>query len=234
MLVDEGDAAGVEKLEDEGNDDVQWDGGDEYWMERAAEELEKDGEGNDDDGGQERFLLNQRVTVARFWRTQVDAYEGRILELERKLGVVSDGFRVAKRMADEHTEEVERLRELYMEKISEAERVKETVADLVGQTCEMERKDQVRRRNNKRRIQEVQKDLDEERKRNRNLEEELSVTRKRLLTFTRRSVPRKSTRLVRRIDSYEDGTESSVSVERSIEDDEDTRVNKLIRIMNNF
>ena len=42
--------------------------------------------------------------------------------------------------------------------------------------------------------------------------------------------------MVRRIDSYEDGEESSVSVERntSDEDNEECRVNKLINIMDNF
>ena len=205
-IEDEGDVLddneGVEQLEDE--DVVDWNGGDKYMMDRVAEELERD------DGGQEEnFLRNQRFTVARFWGGQVDAYEGKILDLEKRLATVTDGFKAAKRIAEEETEEVDRLRKLYMDKISEAERLRETVADLVGQTCDLERKDQVRRRNNKRRIQEVQKDLDDERKRRRNIEEELTVTRRRLLTFTRRSVPRKSTRLVRRLDSYEEGTEST-------------------------
>ena len=158
-----------------------------------AEDLEKDGEGND---GQENFLWNQRLTVARFWRTQVDAYEGKILDLEKKLGSVSDGFKAAKMVAEEETEEVERLRRLYMDKISEAERLMETIADLVGQNCDLEMRDQVRRRNNKRRLQEVRKDLEDEKTQNQNLEEELSITRKRLLRFMRRSVPRKASRLI--------------------------------------
>ena len=143
--------------------------------------------------------------------------------------------KAAKRIAEVETDEVERLRKLYMDKISEAERLKETVADWVGQTCELERKDQLRRRNNKRRLQEVQKELEDERKGRRNVEEELTVTRKRLLMFTRRSIPRRSN-VVQRIDSYEDGEESTVTLERttSDEDNEDTRVNKLIHVMNNF
>ena len=207
QIEDEGDVVvlnddeGVEKLEDE--------------------------DGEEEDG--ETFLWNQRMTVERFWRTQLDTYEDKILKLEK-------GFRTAKREAEEEREEVERLRRLYMNKVSEAERLRETVADLVSQNCELETKDQVRKRNNKRRVQELRKDLDSERRRNQALEEELSATRKRLLTFTRRSVPRKARRLIRRIDSYEDGTESTVSLERttSDEDNEDTRVNKLIRIMDNF
>ena len=232
QIEDEGDVVvlnddeGVEKLEDE-----EWNGGDRRMMNRVAEDLERD-----DGGREERFLRDQRFTIARFWREQVDAYEGRIADLERRLGNVSDGFRAAKRIADEETEEVARLRRLYMDKISEAERLRETIADMVSRNCELEEKDRVRRRNNKRKLQVVQKDLEDERKRKRNLEEELRVTRGRLLTFTRRSVPRKSTRLVRRIDSYEDGSESSVSVERdsASEDNEENRLNKLIKVMDNF
>ena len=222
----------LDEVEDEG-DVAAENVGDRYMMNRVVEDL-KDGEGND--GDWERFLWNQRITVARFWRTQVDAYEGRIRDLEKKLGSVTDGLKAAKRVVDEETAEVERLRMLYMDKISEGERMRETIADLVSQNCELETKDRVRKRNNKRRFQEVQKELEEERKRRRNVEEELAVTRRRLLTFTRRSVPRKNTRLVRRVDSYEDGTESSVSVERATdsEDNEENRLNKLIKVMNNF
>ena len=209
MVLDEGDAAGVEKFEDEEND-VEWDGDklDRRTIDYVVEDLEKDGEGND---GQENFLWNQRVTVVRLWRTQVDAYEGRILDLEKKLGSVSDGFKAAKRVAEEETAEVERLRKVYMEKISEAERLKETVADLVERNWELEMADQTRKRNSKRRVQELRKNLDMERRHNATLEKQLSNTRKKLLTFTRRSVPcRGRRRLIRRIDSYEDGTESSV------------------------
>ena len=234
-IEDEGDVVvlnddeGVEKLEDE--DVVDWNGGDRHMMNRVAEDLERD-----DGGREEKFLRDQRFTIARFWREQVDAYEGKIVDLERRLVNVTDGFKAAKRIAEVETDEVERLRKLYMDKISEAERLKETVADLVGQTCDLERKDQLRRRNSKRRLQEVQKELDDEKKRRRNVEEELSTTRKRLLTFTRRSIPRRTNRVVRRIDSYEDGEESTVSLERttSDEDNEDTRLNKLIHVMNDF
>ena len=50
----------------------------------------------------------------------------------------------------------------------------------------------------------------------------------------RQLVPRRGKkRLLRRIDSYEDGEESSVSLERSTssEDNEDSEINKLIKIM---
>ena len=48
-------------------------------------------------------------------------------------------------------------------------------------------------------------------------------------------MPRKSNRLVRRVDSYEDGEESSsISVEQdSSSDSEQKRLVKLINIMNN-
>ena len=93
-----------------------------------------------------------------------------------------------------------------------------------------------RQRNKRQRIEELRREVDDEKRRRRNVEEELEVTRKRLWTFTRQSVPRKSNRLVRRVDSYEEGEESTVSLERSSsdEDNENSRVRKLIKIMDNF
>ena len=81
----------------------------------------------------------------------------------------------------------------------------------------------------------MRKEVEEEKRRRRNVEEELEVTRKHLWNFRRWSVPRKSNRLVRRIDSYEDREESSlVSLEQdSSTDDEQIRLVKLIKIMNN-
>ena len=226
-VQDEGDVAIVESVENGV-------GGDRDMITSVAEDLEKDGEGNDEE---RRFLWNQRITVARFWRTQVDAYEERIVKLEKKVSEVTDGFKAAKRVAEKETDEVERLRKLYMDKISETERLRETIADLVSQNCELETKDRVRKRNNKRTVQGLRKEVDDERRRTQNLEEELQVTRRRLLTFTRRSVPRRNqNRVIRRIDSYEDGEESSISIERSTsdEDTEDCRLKKLIKIMDNF
>ena len=191
VVLNEGDAVGVEKLEGEKNDDVEWDGGDMRMMGYVSEDLEKYGEGDE-----EKILWNQRLTVAKFWRTQVDTYEARIVKLEKKVHFVSDGFKAAKRVAEEETAEVEQLRKLYMDKISEAERLTETVADLEGQNCDLEMRDQVRRQNNKRRVQELKKELEDERRRSMNLEEEVSATRKRLLTFTRQLVPCKARRLI--------------------------------------
>ena len=130
-IEDEGDVVvladdeGVDELEDE--DVVDWNGGDRRMMNRVAEAVERD-----DAGREEKFLRDRRFTIARFWREQVDAYEGRIVDLERKLDTVKDGFKAAKRIAEEETDEVGRLRKLYMDKISEAERLKETVADMIS------------------------------------------------------------------------------------------------------
>ena len=89
-IEDEGDVVvrnddeGVEKLEDE--DVVDGNGGDRRMMNRVAEDLERDNSGRE-----EKFLRDQRFTVARFWREQVDAYEGKIVDLERRLVNVTDG-----------------------------------------------------------------------------------------------------------------------------------------------
>ena len=76
--------------------------------------------------------------------------------------------------------------------------------------------------------------MEEEKQTNRNLELELENIRKRLLTFARRSVPRRSKkRVARRIGSCEDGTESTILIEGSgsSSENEQHNVNKLIAIM---
>ena len=187
-------------------------------------------------GETKRFVWDQRFKAAKFWKGQVDVYEGKIDELMKKLDEVREGFMAARRMENYHASEVKRLVKINLDRLSDVERMRERCHRLAEINSREERKYEASQRTSRLRCQELRKELETERRRNANLELELSNTRKRLLTFTRRSVPRRARRVVRRIDSYEDGAESSVSVERntSDEDNEDTRVNKLIRIMDNF
>ena len=186
--------------------------------------------------GTQKFIWDERLKAAKFWRGQVDVYEGKIVELKEKLDVVSEGFMAARRMEAYQASEVKRLVKINLDRISDVERMRERCHRLAEANCREEMKYEASRRTSRLRVQELRKELETERRRNANLELELSNTRKRLLTFTRRSVPRRARRVVRRIDSYEDGEESTVSVERTMsdEDNEDTRVNKLIRIMDDF
>ena len=232
----------VEELEDEDEDeDDEGRGGYLKWQKRnmdkrKIEEVYKD-IGGDSGETTQRFVMEQRVKVARMWEEQVmEVYEGKICELKEKLDAVSEGFMAAKRLEEHQAAEVKRLVRINLDRISDAERWRERCHRLAEINCREERKYETVKRQKRLRVQELQKELQAERRRNENLELELSNTRKRLLTFTRRSIPRRTTRVVRRIDSYEDGEESTVSLERttSDEDTEETRLSKLITVMNNI
>ena len=187
--------------------------------------------------GTQKFIWDERLKAAKFWRGQVDVYEGKIVELKEKLDEMREGFMAARRMEAYQASEVKRLTKINLDRITDVERMRERCHRLAEANCREERKYETLRRTKRLRIEELQKELETERRRTANLELELSNTRKRLLVFTRRSIPRRAVRrVVRRIDSYENGEESSVSVERntSDEDNEECRVNKLIKIMDSF
>ena len=84
------------------------------------------------------------------------------MELEKRLGFVTDGF---KRVSEKETAEVGRLRRLYVDKISEAEKLKERVAELVETNCKLEITDQAKRCNKRLRVQGLRIELDKERRR---------------------------------------------------------------------
>ena len=238
------------EAEGDGNDDedgvvIEEDDGREGYNEwqkqtmdkRKIEEVYEDMDNSCSSENTKKFIWDERLKAAKFWRGQVDVYEGKIVELKDKLDEVREGFMAARRMEAYQASEVKRLTKINLDRISDVERMRERCHRLAEANCREERKYEVLRRNKRLRIEELQKELETERRRNANLELELSNTRKRLLVFTRRSIPRRAVRrVVRRIDSYEDGEESSVSIERntSDEDNEECRVNKLIKIMDNF
>ena len=234
-------------VEDEGDgkdDDEDEDGGRGCYTEwlkrnmdkRKIEEVYED-MGSCSNEGTQKFVWDERLKAAKFWRGQVDVYEGKIVELMGKLDEVREGFMAARRMEAYQASEVKRLTKINLDRILDVERMRERCHRLAEDNCREERRHEAFRRNTIRRQEELQRELEAERRRNENVEKELQVTRRRLLTFTRRSIPRRNRiRLIRRVDSYEDGQESSVSIERntSDEDNEECRVNKLIKIMDNF
>ena len=241
------EAEGGDIKEDEGDDDVviedDGEGREGYneWQKRSMDKRKIDEVYGDmdscDSGETKRFVWDQRLKAAKFWRGQVDVYEGKINEMMTKLDEVREGFMAAKRLEAYQASEVKRLRKINLDRVSDVARLRERCHRIAEINGREERRYQTSRRNSRLRVQELRKELDTERQRNANLELELSNTRKRLLMFTRRSVPRRTARrVVRRIDSYEDGQESTVSVERatSDEDNEQCRMNKLITIMDDL
>ena len=227
----------VDELEDEDEDEDEGRGCYLNWQKRnmdkrKIEEVYEDIGGSSDSGETQRFVREHRVKVARFWEEQVmEVYEGKICDLKEKLDAVSEGFMAAKRLEEYQAAEVKRLVKINLDRISDAERWRTRCHRLAEINCREERKyDTIKRQK-----RDLQRQLETERKRNANLELELSNTRKRLLTFTRRSIPRRNTmRVVRRVNSYEeDDEESTVSVELSSSEDEQKNINKLIDIMQN-
>ena len=188
----------------------------------------------DEDDGLEEFMRSRRTKAAKFWMSQVKGYESKIDELRKELAFVKEGFRAAKRTADRQKEDVDKLVEANTQLQDDNWMLHERITNLVEENTRREMVMEASQRKKRQRVQELRKEVEEEKKRRRNVEEELQATRKRLWRFTRRSVPRKSNRMVRRVDSYEDGEESSsVSVEgHSSSDDEQKRLVKLIHIMN--
>ena len=187
------------------------------------------------DDGLDEFMRETRMKSARFWVGQVKKYESKIDELKRELVFVKGGFRAAKRMVDRQKEDLDRIIVVNTQLQDENWTLHERVTTLVEDNARREMVFAAGQRKKRQRVQELKREVEEEKRRRRNVEEELEVTRKRLWTFTRRSVPRKSNRVVRRVDSYEDGEESSsISVEQgSSSDEEEKRLVKLINIMNN-
>ena len=238
-VQDEGDVKEVIEIGDDDEDDDEVDAEFERKMaDRRTIQRVYQGVGEEDEAGDglEEFIRTTRMKSANFWVGQVKNYESKIDELKRELVFVKGGFRAAKRTVDRQKEDLDGIIEANTKLQDENWTLHERITSLVEENARVEMTALARQRNKRQRIEELRREVDDEKRRCRNVEEELEVTRKRLWTFTRRSVPRKSNRLVRRVDSYEEGEESTVSLERSSsdEDNENSRVRKLIKIMDNF
>ena len=107
----------------------------------------------------------------------------------------------AKRRIDYDAIEITRLRDLCMAKTEETNRKDEelyNMANNMGQLALRHHRTSDRQLES---IHTLRQRLQEEQQKTHSVEEELRFTRKRLLTFTRRSVPRKCKRVRRRIES---------------------------------
>ena len=239
-VQDEGDVKEVIEIGDDDEDDDEVDAEFERKMaDRRTIQRVYQGVGEEDeaDDGLEEFIRTTRMKLVNFWVGQDKKYESKIDELKRELVFVKGGFRAAKRMVDRQKEDLDGIIEANTKLQDENWTLQERNQQVQDENARLEMTVLARQRNKRQRIEELRREVEDEKRRRRNVEEELSITRKRLLMFTRRSVPRKSNRLVRRVDSYEEeGEESTVSLERSSsdEDNENSRLKKLIKIMDNF
>ena len=93
---DDNDAM-AEELEDSEGDEWSYDQAKKKTNERKIKEACQNigGGDGDNDNGTERFMVENRVKVARFGMTKVEVYERKIADLKKKLDNVLDGFRAA-------------------------------------------------------------------------------------------------------------------------------------------
>ena len=181
----------------------------------------------------EDFLDTQRLKVAKFWRTQITLYESKVIEQSKLASKYADGIRAAKRRMDYDSYEIRRLRDLCMDKTREVNKKDEKIYKLAEEANEWRRCFLAEECIRKSSIARLEAALEKEKKRNDTLEEELMTTRQRLHTYTRRSVPRRCKRKLRRrimIDD-EDSTVTAGSNSDTEVDDENDMDNTLIRIM---
>jgi len=172
-----------------------------------------------------KYMDSNRLNATQFWRGQILKYEAKITSLFKDLSKYADGILAAKRRIDYDAHEIARLRELAMTKTKESnDKDKEIykIAKDMGRQALRHSNELEKQRNT---ISTFKKRLQDERKKSATLEKELQFTRKRLLTHTRRSVPRRCKRVRRRID-YDD--ESSITAgsnsDTDVENEENTNV----------
>ena len=241
-VQDEGDVPEVIEIkdddeDDEGDDDDEDDVdvelenkmADKRKMQRVYQSVGDE----DEDDGLENFMRSTRMKSAKFWVGQTKNYESKIDELRKELALVKDGFRAAKRMADRYKEDLDILVVVNTQLQDDNWELHERNQKLHEENCRREMVYEAGARNKRIRIEELEKKVEQDRKTNEYLELELSNTRKRLWRFTRRSIPRRTARVVRRVDLYEDGEESCISEPpNSSSEDEENKVIKLVNIMN--
>ena len=205
-VEDEGDVKEVIEINDDDEDDEGDDNDDEDAVDvelenkmadkRKMQRVYQSVGDEDEEDGLENFMRSTRTKSAKFWVGQTKSYESKIDELRKELALVKDGFRAAKRMADRYKEDLDILVVVNTQLQDENWELHERNQKLQDENARLEMTALARQRNKRQRIEELRREVEDEKRRRRNVEEELEATRKRLWTFTRRSLPRKSNRLV--------------------------------------
>ena len=132
--------------------------------------------------------------------TFMNTYDSKMMSLFKQVSKYADGIRAAKRRLDYDTAEIQRLRDLCMDKTAEVNRKDKELYKMAKEMGRLALKHDQILDHQRETIQRLKQHLADERKKTQTLEEELHFTRKRLLTHTRRSVPRKCKRVRRHID----------------------------------
>ena len=154
----------------------------------------------------------------------------RELEQMDHSGVISltkyaEVIHAAKRRMDYDTMEISRLRNLSMIQTEETNKKEQCIYDMASDMGRLALRHNTIYDRQLQTIRTLRQRLTNEQKKTESLEEELRFTRKRLLTHTRRSVPRKCKRVRRRIDYDEESTITAGSnSDTNYEDEESTNI----------
>ena len=146
----------------------------------------------------DEFLGAQRLKVAKVWRSQITLYESKLIDAFKTTAKYAEGIHAAKRRMDYDAYKIRRLCDLVMTKTKEVNDKDEKIYKFAEEANEWRRcflAEECIRKSSMARLEAA---LNKEKERNDRLEEELMITRQRLHTFTRRSVPRRCKRMVRR------------------------------------
>ena len=133
-------------------------------------------------------------------------YEHKIMSMFKQLSKYAEVIHAAKRRMDYDAFEISRLRDLCMEKTQQANNKDKELYDMANDMGRLALRHNQLNDRQLNSIRTLRQRLRDERKKSATLEEELHFTRKRLLTHTRRSVPRRSKRVRRMVDTDNEST----------------------------
>jgi len=177
------------------------------------------------------FMDQQRYSAAQYWKKQVHIYETKITTLFKTVSSHEDVIKAAKRRMDYDEHEINRLRELCMEKTAEINKKDRQIYNMASDMGRQALRHNDINEHQQNTIADLKQKLFAQRRRTAQLEEELQFTRKRLLTHTRRSIPHRSKRARRRI-MEDDGNESTITAGSSSDTEIETEESSNVALVN--
>ena len=139
-------------------------------------------------------------------------YETKIMSIFKQLSRYAEVIQAAKRRMDYDAFEISRLRDLSMAKTAESNRKDQQLYDMANDMSRLALWHNRLTDRQQESICKLKQRIRDERKKSNTLEEKLHFTRKRLLTHTRRSIPRRCKRVRRMIDDDNESTITGVVI----------------------
>ena len=191
-----------------------------------------DYEGIAADGGTERFIFENRIKAARFWKGQVEVYETKIDDLKTKLENVIEGFRAAIRQERKEKQNNIALTKRNVELISEKWRLSERVARLIEESLQKELTYEAGKRQKRTYIRGLKAELNAEKKKNAELRLDLNNAVKRLHELAKINAPRRNKKRVTRemVSRYVEDEEEESSYLPTSEDEDSSDNSGITRV----